>query len=206
MIPRPADSAGAKRARSAVAGTRCVGIAITIAGMLATATVTAADWVRIAAAGADQHFYDRSKLSVRGDEIGYWRKVVFARPVKARSGTARLALHQERINCRDHTLRGLAWQLYAEEGAMLDSATQSDAEAVAIVPETIGDRFQAVMCELVVQQRQKDADLARDEAALAARRRELEALKADIERLEAQIQSLRADRAATERSTETVVK
>ena len=206
MIPRPADSAGAKRAWSAVAGTRCVGIAITIAGMLATAKVTAADWVRIAAAGADQHFYDRSKLSVRGDEIGYWRKVVFARPVKARSGTARLALHQERINCRDHTLRGLAWQLYAEEGAMLDSATQSDAEAVAIVPETIGDRFQAVMCELVVQQRQKDADLARDEAALAARRRELEALKADIERLEAQIQSLRADRAATEPSTETVVK
>jgi septal ring factor EnvC (AmiA/AmiB activator) len=96
--------------------------------------------------------------------------------------------------------------LYADEGAMLDSATQSDAEAVAVVPETIGDRFQAVMCELVAQLRQKDADLARDEAALAARRKELETLKTDIERLEAQIQSLKADKATAEPPSETIVK
>jgi hypothetical protein len=179
---------------------------LTVAGLLATTATTAADWVRVAAAGADQHFYDRSNVSIRGDEIGYWRKVVLARPVKTRSGTARLALHQERMNCRDHTLRGLAWQLYAEEGAMLDSAMQSDAETVAIVPETIGDRFQAVMCELVVQRRQKDADLARDEATLAARRRELEILKADIERLEAQIHSIRLEKATAEPASETVVK
>jgi cell division protein FtsB len=83
---------------------------------------------------------------------------------------------------------------------------QSDAETVAIVPETIGDRFQAVMCELVVQRRQKDADLARDEATLAARRRELEILKADIERLEAQIHSIRLEKATAEPASETVVK
>ena len=206
MIFPPAHSAATAWPRSATSGVRWAGAVLAVAGVLGAATTRAADWVRIAAAGADQHFYDRSKLSIRGDEIGYWRKVVFARPVKARAGTARLALHQERISCRDHTLRALAWQLHADEGAMLDSATQSEAEAVAIVPETIGDRFQAVMCELVVQRRQKDADLARDEAALAARRKELEALKADIERLEAQVQSLRLERAAAEPPTETVVK
>ena len=206
MIRRPASAANTGRVGLRAAGGRYAGVTLSIAGLLVTTTVTAADWVRVPAAGADQHFYDRSKLSIRGDEIGYWRKVVFARPVKARSGTARMALHQERINCRDHTLRGLAWQLYADEGAMLDSATQSDAEAVAVVPETIGDRFQAVMCELVAQLRQKDADLARDEAALAARRKELETLKTDIERLEAQIQSLKADKATAEPPSETIVK
>jgi polyhydroxyalkanoate synthesis regulator phasin len=205
MTLRLADPAVAILAPSAAAGAWCSSLSLAL-GLLATAPANAADWVRVAAGGTDQHFYDRSKLSIRGDEIGYWRKVVFARPVKTRSGLAHLALHQERINCRDHTLRGLAWQLHAEEGAMLDSATQSDAEAVAIVPETIGDRFQAVMCELVAQRRQKDADLARDEATLAARRKELEALKADIERLEGQIQSLQSERAAAQPPAETIVK
>jgi len=38
------------------------------------AACLAADWVRVPAAGVDQHFYDQSKVSISGDEVTYWRK------------------------------------------------------------------------------------------------------------------------------------
>lgn len=160
--------------------------------LVAAAPALAADWVKVPAPGADQHFYDRSKVAIRGDEVTYWRKVVFARPARVRAGMAQMALYQERIHCRDHTLRGLAWQVLADEGATLESSTGPDAEPMAIVPETIGDRFQSTMCALQAARRQREADISREEAALAARRKELDALKAEVERLEQQLQQLRA--------------
>lgn len=154
-------------------------------------TAAAADWTRVPAAGLDAHFYDRTKVGIRGDEVTYWRKVVFSRPARVRSGSARSAIYQEWIHCRDHTLRTLAWQLYGDDGAMLESAATPESEAAAIAPETIGDRFQAAMCEIVETRRRRDADIARDEALLAAKRKELDALKAEIDRLESSIGRLR---------------
>ncbi len=171
--------------------------AIAIPLALANPTaVLAADWVRVPSVGNDQHFYDRSKVGVSGDEVTYWRKVVFARPVRVKAGTAKSALYRERLQCRDHTLRALSWQLLADEGAVIESSTAPDTEPASIVPETVGDRFHSVMCGFAETRKQREADIARDEAQLVARRKELDALKAEVERLEATLVKLREDTAA----------
>jgi len=157
------------------------------------AACLAADWVRVPAAGVDQHFYDQSKVSISGDEVTYWRKVVFARPVRVKAGTAKSALYRERMHCRDHTLRALSWQLLADEGTVIESSTVPEADAASIVPETVGDRFQSVMCGFAEARNRREADIARDESQLAARRKELDALKAEVERLEASLTRLRED-------------
>lgn len=156
----------------------------------------AADWARVPAAGVDQHYYDRSKVTVAGDEITYWRKVVFGKPVRLKTGVAKSALYRERMHCRDHTLRALSWQLYAEEGVVIESSTVAEGEAGSIVPETVGDRFQAVMCPYAEARKRQDADIARDEAQLAARRKELETLKAEVDRLEAALARMRDEATA----------
>lgn len=163
----------------------------------------AADWQRVPSIGNDQHFYDRSKVSIVGDEVTYWRKVVFAKPVRVKAGTAKLALYRERMHCRDHTLRALSWQLLADEGVTIEASSAPEPEATPVVPETVGDRFHSVMCVFVESTKQREADIARDEAQLTARRKELEALKAEVERLEAQLGKLRNDAAALLPKTET---
>ena len=100
------------------------------------------------------------------------------------------------MHCRDHTLRALSWQLLADEGAVIESSTAPEAEAASIVPETVGDRFHSVMCGFAETRKQRETDIARDEAQLAARRKELDALKAEVERLEAALAKLRDDAAA----------
>lgn len=152
----------------------------------------AADWARVPAAGADAHYFDRSKLVIAGDSVTYWRKVVFANPVAVRSGMATQAIYQEQIDCRQHTIRSLAWQLFAAEGAMLDTATTADAEAQAIVPETIGDRFQSAMCELVEVRRRRVDQFAQDRELLARKKRQLQEIRGEIERLELSIDRMKA--------------
>lgn len=163
----------------------------------------AADWLRVSADGADQHFYDRAKVVIAGDEVTYWRKVIFERPVRARAGTVRIALYRERVSCRNHSLRALGWQLLAEEGTVVESSAQPEAEAAPVVPETVGDRFLEVMCALAEAKRRRESDLARDEAQLAAKKRELEALKAEVERLDALVSKLREEAAAAPRPADT---
>lgn len=172
---------------------RFVGAVLALALPMAA---SAADWQRVPSVGNDQHYYDRSKVTITGDEVTYWRKVVFAKPVRVKAGTAKIALYRERMHCRDHTLRALSWQLLADEGAVIEASTAPEPEPTPVVPETVGDRFQAVMCALVDSARQRDADIARDEAQLAARRKELEALRAEVERLEATLGRLRSEAAA----------
>jgi hypothetical protein len=160
---------------------------IAVGGAMVADASIAAEWIRIEAAGSDQHAYDRSKIVIRGDEITYWRKVTFTKPVRVRNGVARNAVYQERIHCRDHTLKAIAWQVFADEGALLDSMGATDSDPASIVPETVGDRFRDIMCKLVEARRSRDADLAQDEARLAIRRKELEQLKQEIEQLELSI-------------------
>lgn len=154
--------------------------------------VQAADWVRVSTPGGDRHFYDRSKLLIEGDEVTYWRRVDFASPMRAGGGTARLALYRERIDCRQHTVRALAWQILAGEGALLESASATAAEAVAVVPDTVGDRFHSVMCALLGAQKQRDGELARIRADLAACRADLEAAGVALTAARAEAEALRA--------------
>lgn len=180
---------------------RHLGVSVVLALLAAAAspvTGMAADWARVEASGNDQHAYDRSMISIRGDEITYWRRVTFAKPVRVRTGMAKSAIYQERIHCRDHTVRALAWQVFADEGVTLEASDNADADAVAIVPETVGDRFGSVMCPFVEARRRRDADLARDEAQLAARRKDLEQLKLEIDQLEASVLRLRIETARSQ--------
>jgi hypothetical protein len=171
--------------------------ALVVAGNLPVAAI-AADWTRVEASGTDQHAYDRSMIAIRGDEITYWRRVTFAKPVRVRTGMAKSAIYQERIHCRDHTVRTLAWQVFADEGVTLESSSNADADAAAIVPETVGDRFGSVMCPFVEARRRRDADLARDEAQLSARRKDLEQLKLEVDQLEASVLRLRIEAAQSQ--------
>lgn len=158
--------------------------------MLALALCTgaqAADWVRVGTPDQNQHFYDRSKLAIEGEQITYWRRVVFRTPQPAKAGKARMAMYRERIDCDKHTYRTLGYLLYSQEGAILENVYTPEAPSEPIIPETVGDRFETLMC-LIVEQ---DADArAALEAAAPATPATPEAIRAEIERLEARLREL----------------
>jgi polyhydroxyalkanoate synthesis regulator phasin len=52
------------------------------------------------------------------------------------------------------------------------------------------------MCELVEARRRQQAEFAREETLLSAKRKELEALRAEVDRLEESVARLRAREAA----------
>jgi Surface-adhesin protein E len=112
----------------------------------------AADWVKVPAPDQNQHWYDRSKLIVDGNAITYWRRVEFRAPQRTKAGTAASAMYRERIDCRAHTQRTLGYLLYAKDGAVLENVHQPDVEAEAIIPETVGDQYEKLMCALVAEQ------------------------------------------------------
>ncbi|MCW5626904.1 MAG: hypothetical protein KIT73_19465 [Burkholderiales bacterium] len=175
---------------------RATVVSVALISLLLAQAAIAADWTRVPSTGTDAHFYDRSKVILGVDDVVYWRKVVFAKPVRVQNGTARTAIYRERIHCRDHTLRALTWQLQSEDGQILETAPASDTEAAPIVPETVGDRFQDVMCGLLDARKRRDAEIIREESQLDSRRQELDALKAEIQRLEATVLRLRSEAAA----------
>jgi hypothetical protein len=158
------------------------------AGVLAlslSAAVQAADWVRVGTPDQHQHFYDRSKLTIEKDEITYWRRVLFRTPQSARSGKARMAMYRERVDCARHSYRTLGYLLYAQDGAILENVYTPEAPSQPIIPETVGDRFETLMC-LIVEQDQ--ASRAQAEDALPA---SPEALRTEVERLEARLRELK---------------
>jgi hypothetical protein len=148
----------------------------------------AAEWVRVEANDQHQHFYDRSKLQIEQDVIIYWRRVVFRAPQPTRNGTARMAMYRESIDCARHTSRALGYLLYAQDGTVLDNVYTPDATPEPIIPETVGDRFEALMC-VFVDQASLSEENARAELPAAASATEI---RAQIERLELQLEALRA--------------
>src|SRR5581483_6373709 len=103
----------------------------------------AADWVRVPTPDVHQHYYDRAKLVVEGDEITYWRRVVFKTPQPTKNGAARMAMYRERIDCARHTHRTLGYLLYGQDGSVMENVYTPDAAPEPIVPETLGDKFEA---------------------------------------------------------------
>jgi hypothetical protein len=155
---------------------------------LLAAGVHAADWVRVEAGDQHQHFYDRSKVAVEQDKVTYWRRVVFRSPQAARNGSARMAMYRESIDCLHHTYRSLGYLLYAQDGTVIDNVYTPDATPDPIIPETVGDRFEALMC-VFVDQAQLSQAKARSELPAQAGPAEI---RAQIERLEAELEALRA--------------
>lgn len=168
---------------------------VILAPFLATATLPlgsalAADWVRVSAPDQHMHFYDRSKLAIDGDEITYWRRVLFRVPQSTPAGMARMAMYRERIDCQNHTQRTLGYLLYAPGGGVLENVYSPDAAAEPIIPETLGDRFETLMCVFVDEAKQahaKEAAQTDDPAVTAALRAEIARLEARVEELEAQL-------------------
>ncbi len=117
---------------------------------LACTAAAAADWTRLTQIrGEDQYFYDGSKLVIDGEEITYWKKVVFKRPQPMKNQFAAWSLMRERINCSQHTLRLISYLYYAADGSVIDYVPDHEKEGTPIIPDTLGDAFERQMCALV---------------------------------------------------------
>ena len=117
--------------------------------LLFASSVQAADWVRISIPHTDdEYFYDRSKLVVNGNEVTYWKKVQFIPPRSVKKLLASSTLMRERINCREHTLRLLSFLYHDAQGAQIEYVADAEASAAPIIPDTVGDQFEQVLCAL----------------------------------------------------------
>lgn len=115
----------------------------------------AAEWVIVhTSPDGNRYAYDASKLALSGNEITYWKKVTFqfAQPYKGNLATS--ALYRERIHCTDHTLKPLNHVIQAASGAVIELVT-AESETAAIVPETVGDVFEQILCPLLKSRREE---------------------------------------------------
>jgi len=120
-------------------------------------SAAAADWVVVhTAPEGDQYFYDASKLAISGNEITYWKKVTFKTPYSYKGQQVASALYRERIHCSEHTLKPLTHIVHAVSGAVIEHLAAIEAEAAAIIPETIGDVFEQSLCTLVKVKREEE--------------------------------------------------
>ncbi|MEO1766268.1 surface-adhesin E family protein [Thiobacter aerophilum] len=145
--------------------------------LVAAAPVLAADWMRLPIRAEDQYFYDRSKLVIQGEEITYWKKVVFRQPPLVKGQAAAWALMRERIHCGQHTLRLISYVYYASDGTMLDYMPEAEKEATPIIPDTLGDAFERHLCVLVTRSREEDAARKKEQDEPRTREREAQPLE-----------------------------
>jgi len=112
----------------------------------------AAEWVQVRTPGDnDLYYYDRSKLFVSGEEITYWKKVVFRTPQPVNGQYAASGLYRERIHCTEHTLKLISHLLYTADGRSIEYIANHEGEAAPIIPDTLGDVFEQTACPLVRQ-------------------------------------------------------
>lgn len=157
-----------------------------IAALLSLAgTASAAEWVRVSTIDINQHWYDRSKIFVDGDLVTYWRRVTFRTPQRSKSGMASSAMYRERVDCRTHMHTTLGYLLYAKDQSVLENVHTPDATAQPIVPETVGDQFEKLMCALAPQ------IALEQKSAAAAMPRTAGELRDEVDFLEARLRMLR---------------
>lgn len=121
----------------------------------------AADWAIVyTSPDGDQYYYDASKLALSGSEITYWKKVTFKTPYPYKGQQVASALYRERIQCGEHTLKPLAYLVHAANGAVIEHLAALEAEATAIIPETIGEVFEQVLCPLTKAKREEETQKA----------------------------------------------
>ncbi len=109
----------------------------------------AAEWtvVHVGPEG-NQYYYDASKLTISGNEITYWKKVLFKKPLAYKGQLAASALYRERIHCGDFTVKPLSHVIHAVGGGVIEQIA-AEGEASAIIPDTFGDLFEAALCPQV---------------------------------------------------------
>lgn len=136
----------------------------------------AADWVPLAGTGSvDQYYYDRSKITIKDDEISYWKKVVFRAPQSVNGKEAASGLLRERIDCNEHTAKLLSYLYYSPQGETLQYVANDESEPAPIIPDSIGDAFERVLCPQVWRKQEEariKAEQKAAEAELAASRKE----------------------------------
>lgn len=134
----------------------------------------AADWVPLVTVGTqDQYSYDRSKLSIKDDEITYWKKVVFASPQTFGGHEVASGLLRERLHCAEHTAKLVSYLYYSASGETVEYVTNHEAEATPIIPDSVGDAYESRLCPLVWQKQEENRIKAEQKVAQA----ELAALK-----------------------------
>lgn len=150
---------------------------------LASSAGQAADWVPLSGAGTvDQYYYDSSKLAIKGNEVTYWKKVVFqaAQPVQGREAAS--GLLRERIDCVEHTAQLISYLYYSAAGETLEYVAKHEAEPTPIIPDTVGDAFERALCPKVWRKQEQERIQAEQKAAAAElaaqKRREEEAAAA----------------------------
>jgi hypothetical protein len=122
----------------------------------------AADWSSMRGVpGGDLHYLDRSKLVVSGNEITYWRKVVFQTPQTVQGAAAFSGLLRERINCSEHTLKLVSYLYYGADGGVIEYVASLEGSASPIIPDTLGDLLEKRLCPQVWK---KQAESQRKEA------------------------------------------
>ena len=110
----------------------------------------AADWSAMRGGpGGDLHYLDRSKLVVSGNEITYWRKVVFQTPQTVQGAAAHSGLLRERINCSEHTLKLVSHLYYGADGGVIEYVASQEGDASPIIPDTLGDFLEKRLCPQV---------------------------------------------------------
>jgi hypothetical protein len=137
--------------------------------LLAPAAAAAADWSSLRGVpGGDQHYLDRSKLVVSGNEISYWRKIVFHTPQTVQGATAASGLLRERINCAEHTLKLISHLYYAADGSVIEYVASQEGEPSPIIPDTLGDLLEKRLCPEVWKKQGEAAPKPPDQAVQPA--------------------------------------
>ena len=124
---------------------------IALACLLIGPPAAAADWVRVPAPDGNKHSYDSGKVVVDGDLITYWRLIEFRTPQMSKAGPVASAMYRESIDCRTHTHRTLGYLLYGRDKTVIENVHTPDSEPEPIIPDTLGDRYEHVMCKLAPQ-------------------------------------------------------
>ncbi|WP_137936649.1 surface-adhesin E family protein [Chitinivorax sp. B] len=112
-----------------------------------------ADWQALRLNDSHLHSIDQSKVLIDSTYITYWRKVVFSSPQTIRQGVVSSGLFRERIDCAQHTLLTLNWMLFDRVGLQVDHAGSADKEASLIVPDSLADQLETVLCRMIGQKR-----------------------------------------------------
>lgn len=117
--------------------------------LLASQVAFASEWIALPETGADKYFYDNSKLVFKDEEVTYWKKVVFGSPQMVKGREAASGILRERIHCGEHTAKLLSYLYYSATGETIDYVAQDDTPPTPVIPDTVGDAFDRVLCPQV---------------------------------------------------------
>jgi hypothetical protein len=145
-----------------------IAVALTICILPWCRIASAADWVPVSSAGAvDQYFYDRSKLTIKDEEITYWKKVIFQSPQSINGKEIASGMLRERIHCAEHIAKLVSYLYYAPGGETVEYVAKDESEPAPIIPDTVGDAFEHKLCPLVWQKQEEARIKAEQKAAQA---------------------------------------